>query len=397
METAQCLVNKEDVLTELTNLSLVAATIGQIGLCLTLLLRRSSVTRAWIPLFVFFLACAVIIADPVIKNFMPSMRIQAVVFTLPASLILTPALWLYVEALTSEIPWKFRQEHTWHLIPFMLGFFLAGIVIALPQPTLDRIFIEEDLGGSRYLGILFTAVFLLIFGLIAQSGIYIVKIYRRLTRYRHRIKALFANIENRELFWINAVLILLITIWGLISTALIAENIFGKTLMSRQVGSLMGLILVWTVALWGLRQVPGFEGRYLESEFTDLIKPQGSKYRRSALDKEQAQRIAKKINLVMQSERLYLDPNLSLSRLASQIRTSTNHVSQTLNETLGMSFFDYINHWRIEESKQKIIQGNESILAIALSVGFNTSSSFYKAFKKETGKTPRGFRASKQQ
>ena len=96
----------------------------------------------------------------------------------------------------------------------------------------------------------------------------------------------------------------------------------------------------------------------------------------------------------MENERLYLDPNLSLSNLASRIGASSNHVSQTLNETLGVSFFDYINRWRVEDAKQEILSGEQSVLNIALAVGFNTSSSFYKAFKNETGKTPRDFRNS---
>ena len=80
--------------------------------------------------------------------------------------------------------------------------------------------------------------------------------------------------------------------------------------------------------------------------------------------------------------------------LSRNIGASSNHVSQTLNETLGMSFFDYVNQRRIEDAKPEIILGEKTILNIALAVGFNTSSSFYKAFKKGTGKTPRDFRNS---
>lgn len=385
---------QESVLTDLGNLALVMATLGQIGLCVTFLLTHSFVTRTRLPLCVFFLACAVVIADPVVIGFIPSMRIQAIVLTLPAYLIMAPALWLYVEGLTSETPWELRRTHIWHFTPFILGLLIAMLVIALPQQTLEQVFIRENLGGDHYLELLFTGAFLLIIGLIAQSGFYVVKIFRHLARYRRRVKALFANIEHRELLWINVVLIVFIAAWGLSAIALIGENFFDKTLVSRRIGSFMGLVLVWVVGLWGLRQVPGFEGRYPNNNIADIPKTEKSKYSRSALGGEQAQRITKKIEFVMQNDRLHLDPNLSLSKLASHIGASSNHVSQTLNGTLGMSFFDYVNRWRVEASKQKIILGEESVLTIALSVGFNTSSSFYKAFKKETGNTPRGFRNS---
>jgi AraC-like DNA-binding protein len=69
-----------------------------------------------------------------------------------------------------------------------------------------------------------------------------------------------------------------------------------------------------------------------------------------------------------------------------------NMVSQTLNERLGSSFFDYVAHWRIEAAKPLICAGKSSILNIAMDVGFNSKSTFYKMFKKETGMTPKAFR-----
>jgi AraC-like DNA-binding protein len=378
-------------LPDLISLAFAMLTLGQIGLCVTLLMTGSAARHAGLPLCVFFMACAIVIADPIIASFLPSKRIQALALTLPACLIVAPALWLYVEALTSEAPWKPERKHIRHFILFLLGLLVAGLVIALPNPVLETVFLEEDLEGSPYLGTLFTAAFLLVLGLIVQSGFYLIKIYRHLVGYRQRIKENFANIEHRELLWINAVLILLVLIWIFVAMALIGENVFDKTLINRRVGAFMGLVLVWTVGLWGLRQAPGFERHYVD---TAAAIPEKTKYKRSALSETQAQRIAKKIKLAMENERLHLDPNLSLSKLASRIGASSNHVSQTLNETLGVSFFDYINRWRVEDAKQEILSGEQSVLNISLAVGFNTSSSFYKAFKNETGKTPRDFRNS---
>ena len=94
----------------------------------------------------------------------------------------------------------------------------------------------------------------------------------------------------------------------------------------------------------------------------------------------------------MSKETLYLDPNLSLQKLANHLAISPNYISQTLNETLCTNFFDFINKWRIEAAKPKILANKDSVLTIALEVGFNARSSFYKAFKQETGQTPSEFR-----
>ena len=69
-----------------------------------------------------------------------------------------------------------------------------------------------------------------------------------------------------------------------------------------------------------------------------------------------------------------------------------NYISQTLNETLSINFFDFVNQWRIEAAKPKIIANQDTVLNIALEVGFNARPSFYKAFKQETGITPSEFR-----
>jgi YesN/AraC family two-component response regulator len=116
------------------------------------------------------------------------------------------------------------------------------------------------------------------------------------------------------------------------------------------------------------------------------------KYQRSALNTEQSNRIANKINDIMRKDKLYLDSCLSLQKLSNTIAISPNYISQTLNETLSTNFFDFINKWRIDAAKPKILANKDTVLNIALEVGFNARSSFYKAFKQETGKTPSEFR-----
>jgi AraC-like DNA-binding protein len=83
---------------------------------------------------------------------------------------------------------------------------------------------------------------------------------------------------------------------------------------------------------------------------------------------------------------------LSLQKFASHVTISPNYISQTLNETLSVNFFDFVNKWRIEAAKPQIITNKNTVLDVALAVGFNARSSFYKAFKQETGQTPSEYR-----
>lgn len=120
--------------------------------------------------------------------------------------------------------------------------------------------------------------------------------------------------------------------------------------------------------------------------------PVEDKYARSALTAAHAEQLAKRIRSAMTQDALYLDPNLSLQKLSRHVGALPNHISQTLNEKMGSTFFDYISHHRIEAAKALILEGVASTLAVSLDVGFNSRSTFYKAFKRETGMTPKAYR-----
>lgn len=77
------------------------------------------------------------------------------------------------------------------------------------------------------------------------------------------------------------------------------------------------------------------------------------------------------------------------------VNCSVNHLSQAVNSGFNMSFFDFLNSYRIEEAKTILLRCDamsQSILDVSFAVGFNSNSAFYAAFKKATGQTPAQFR-----
>lgn len=397
-------------LKDMVVLALVMATLGQIALCCSILVARASTSQAYLPLAAFFMASGVIAAEPAVALFMPELHIHLITALFPAYLLLGPMIWLYVSGLTSETVWTLARRHIRHLIPFGFGLVASIMITSMPFEIREGMFIggaTDDMFASPDGTLLYPSyvaiyLFLLVWLWVGQSGYYVIRIFRQLTRYRQRLKDLFASNENRELGWITGLLIIVGSIWLISFIGIITDNIFDQVLVSRRLGAAMSLILVWSIGLWGVRQKPGFEGRYLsavpalqvEEDAATAVPPQ--KYERSALAQDQADRIARKLKGCMEKDHLYLDANLSLHKLAKHLSISPNHISQTLNETMETTFFDYVNMWRINAAKPKVLAGNETILAIAFAVGFNARSSFYKAFKQETGQTPGDFRKTQQ-
>ena len=95
------------------------------------------------------------------------------------------------------------------------------------------------------------------------------------------------------------------------------------------------------------------------------------------------------------SNKLYLDPLLSMDSLTTDLRMSKSYFSKLVNSYSDYNFSDFINSLRVEQAK-KFLSNNEfseyTIVAIGLECGFNSKSTFYSAFKKFTSETPTSFR-----
>jgi len=119
------------------------------------------------------------------------------------------------------------------------------------------------------------------------------------------------------------------------------------------------------------------------------------KYAKSGLSNEQLLEYKHRLEQNMQLQQTFLRSDLTLPTLAAAVDCSVNHLSQVINSGFGVSFFDYLNQYRIEHAKELLttLDGQSSaILNIAFTVGFNSNSAFYAAFKKYVGQTPAQYR-----
>ncbi len=118
------------------------------------------------------------------------------------------------------------------------------------------------------------------------------------------------------------------------------------------------------------------------------------KYKKSSLKPEEAKRHFQDLERYMMKEKPYLDSNLTLRRLAELIAVHPNHLSQLLNEQAHKNFSEYVNTYRLEAFKIKIVNPANrhlTILALAYESGFNSKTVFNTFFKKAMGKTPREY------
>jgi AraC-like DNA-binding protein len=93
----------------------------------------------------------------------------------------------------------------------------------------------------------------------------------------------------------------------------------------------------------------------------------------------------------MTEEKIYLENELNLSKMAEKLGVSVHDTSFLINQTQGHNFYTYVNSFRIEAAK-KLLRSSQikelNILGIAFASGFNSKTTFNTTFKKITGLSP---------
>jgi YesN/AraC family two-component response regulator len=119
-----------------------------------------------------------------------------------------------------------------------------------------------------------------------------------------------------------------------------------------------------------------------------------SKYQKSSLTFDQKTHIIEALDKYMKNKPYYYS-NLTIDEVAEALQTNSKYLSQVINESYQKNFYTYINVFRINDSMEMLLSNqfeNYSMEGIAKTVGFNSKSSFYSAFKKYTGYTPTAFK-----
>ncbi|WP_344925083.1 AraC family transcriptional regulator [Aquimarina addita] len=144
-------------------------------------------------------------------------------------------------------------------------------------------------------------------------------------------------------------------------------------------------ILVFVVGYYSLKYPALFRVKFTEKTQKNIKK---------RLPQHQIDVLEKELEYLMNQEKIFLKPDLTLRNLSERLDTSTHNISWYLNNVFDSNFYDYINHYRVKEFLYKIENNEHSqhtILGLSMDVGFNSKSTFNKAFKLEMNETPSNY------
>jgi len=110
--------------------------------------------------------------------------------------------------------------------------------------------------------------------------------------------------------------------------------------------------------------------------------------------------LAARLEKAMGEEELYLNPKLSLEDVAAHLCTNRTYLSACINRDLGKSFLEYVNAWRVRKACAILDSPEGSTVTVkelSARCGFNSVSTFGRAFRKNTGHSPSDYRPAQRQ
>ena len=171
--------------------------------------------------------------------------------------------------------------------------------------------------------------------------------------------------------WNTNLLIVVSTIW----MSFVAQHLT-SSIMKYAVGTGIASLAIYSIFIYALKSSVVFN------------KPKGKKI---------SSDILKKVKNAFEKDQIYLKQAITLNEFAKDQEIPSYLVTEAVKKLYDKRFPEAINFFRIEDIKHSLINDKESnskIEALAYEVGFNTPSTFYAAFKRETNMSPKEFQKS---
>jgi AraC-like DNA-binding protein len=345
--------------------------------------RQSNVLLAF-----FLLSYAAIPLDTLI-NFGEEFRRFAINFSPNVFYVFGAAYWLeavlllfYVRSLIYK-NFRFKKIDLLYLLPFSLYLIYEAnhwyiLDIDTKIAILNGYHIDSEPFYTRFIN-LFRECFRTFCGVLCLFELH---------HYQKNIKDNFADIEEVDLTWLKILTIgfLIIKVQSVLTT----------------IGYMTSIDLHFAINYAVIGQLSNFMVMFLISFLIFFSLGVSNLFHgidRSTLITSEKQSIDPKqisaLTLYMSEHKPYLNHLLTLDNLAAQTFIPSRQLSQTINRHFEKNFFEFINSYRIDESKMLLAKAeNEKItmLEIMAQTGFNSKATFNTFFKKIVGMTPTQYR-----
>jgi len=296
--------------------------------------------------------------------------------TLPYGLAFAigPAFYFYIRSLTSP-SFKFQRKHWPHFYLIAIDYIHSVyhlIVGRIPPPsqiTLHAVIDELSNLGS------FSLVY------------YIVLSWRLLKKHQEDLPQQLSYTDQMALQWLRKFVIAMTITVIIASLYSLAKVIFDFYSREAYMYRFLPVLFISWLGLLGLQQRQAQVD--IEVSLNETKKPT------SNIPNPLLAQHVSQLKQVLEQEKLYLNPELSLRILEDKTQLTAKEISTALNQGLQKNFYLFVNEYRVEEAKRRLLDpnlGHLTIFGIATDAGFKSKATFNRLFKSVTGVTPKQYR-----
>jgi AraC-like DNA-binding protein len=314
-----------------------------------------------------------------------------------------PLLFLYIKYLLADIP-KFEKKDYLHFLPFLISVILnMGFFIKSAQEKLYLINHRTDYYKTlQFISDEFISI---------QGIVYSILSLLLIKKYKKHIKDYGSNNQKiiRALY-IGISLNLISWVIGSIGVQLEYFNIEAKPDFYT-ISYLVMVVVIYSISYYAIKSPEVFKIEKIKiyhkkdvniidnisavlnsSEQNPVLEQKYSNTKKSTSSNiSDLHKINEKLLEIMEREKPYLNPDLTLPELAKKLNVSRNQLSNVINQIHKVNFFQFVNRYRVKEIQRLMkdpANRNMKLLSLAFDSGFNSKASFNRIFKQITGMTP---------
>lgn len=231
-----------------------------------------------------------------------------------------------------------------------------------------------------------------------SAAVYAVLSYRILTSHKVRAKKKELKLDKQLILlqWLIYSIAVILALWFVINLHYdYYYRILNYTANKSDLEAFFPVLMVLTIVIYTV----GFSG-YYRGDTLVPFKQESHKEKpkpNTTIDiSEQDMAVyIGKIKKAMEEDKLYLNPDLNLTYFANHLEINSKYLSYILNSGLNKKFNDFVNEYRVEEFKRRVLKPENdhlTIIGIAMDSGFNSKSAFNRIFKNLTQMSPKEYR-----
>ncbi len=285
-----------------------------------------------------------------------------------------PSFYFYVKTLTHS-GFRFGPKQLWHFSPIVLNYLhsIYHLIYSGNHHPYHWFHFTAELLESM-------AIISILFYMMLSLGI--------INSYQRNLLENVSNTHKIDLQWAKHIVVVIVGSFAIILIFLvISSGISGMLFFDQWSEYRYAVLLLYACVLYWL-SIHG----YLQAQTVQFLP---SEVPATVLPNDELAEVIRKLDLVMQEQKLFKNPELGLMDLSRTVGLPGRTISEAINSSLNKNFFQYINGYRVKEVQEKLKDPKNAhlkIMSLAYDSGFNSKASFNRVFKSSTGLTPKEYK-----